>query len=347
MNKEKFTPISELGEFKLIDKITKGVHLAHDSTKQGIGDDAAVLGHSNKNQQLISSDMLVEGVHFDPTYTPLKHLGYKAVVVNISDICSMNGLATHAVVCLGVPAKYSVEHINELYAGIKMACKNYSIDLIGGDTTTSTTGLIINITIIGDAKAEIITYRKGANPNDILVVSGDLGAAYLGLQILEREKEIFNKNNSQPALSEYQYILARQLKPEARTDLVDIFHKLKIKPTSMIDISDGLSSDVMHICESSGVGVKIFEDNLPIAKETVAVAEELRISPTVCALHGGEDYELLFTIPASEYKKIEMVEEVKTIGHITSSREIEVVAKTGQSIDLKQEGWDSFLNKKK
>ena len=295
MKKSPFTPISS--EARLIKQITKHTKIKHESTKKGIGDDAAVLGSLKNGEQLLSTDMLIEGVHFDPAYTPLGHLGYKSIIVNISDICSMNGVPTHVLVSLGVPNKYSTEHIEELYSGVHKACQNYNIDLIGGDTTSSPTGLIISVTIFGDSEDRPITYRHGAGSNDILLVSGSLGGAYLGLQILEREKEIFNKNNkSQPVLDKYQHVLERQLKPEARTDAISIFKELKITPTSMIDISDGLSSDVAHICSSSNVGVKIFEDKIPISKESQRVCEELQISPTICALHGGEDYELLFTL---------------------------------------------------
>ncbi|MAQ31148.1 MAG: thiamine-phosphate kinase [Flavobacteriales bacterium] len=347
MAKKIFTPISSVGEFGLIDKVTNDIKPKHKSTIVGIGDDSAVLSQGNEEGRLITSDMLVENVHFDPTYTPLKHLGYKSIVVNVSDICSMNGVATHAIVCLGIPNKYSVEHITELYSGIKMACRNYNIDLVGGDTTSSSTGLIINITIIGEAQTNDITYRGGAKPNDIVFVSGDLGAAYLGLQILEREKQIFNKSDSQPELENYQYLLQRQLKPEARVDVVELLSKINVIPTSMIDISDGLSSDLIHICNASKIGFRLFEEQLPISPEARATCEELRISPAVCALHGGEDYELLFTVSPKEYKKIEKQNEIKAIGHMVEDRSFELVREDKSVIDLKSEGWDSFLSSKK
>ena len=346
MVKKNFTQISSLGEFGLINKLTSDIRPKHKSTIMGIGDDSAVLGQGNKEGRLIASDMLVENVHFDITYTPLKHLGYKSMVVNISDICSMNGLATHATVSLGIPNKYSVEHINELYSGIKMACKNYSIDLVGGDTTSSSTGLIISITILGEAQSKDITYRGGAKPNDIVFVSGDLGSAYLGLQILEREKQIFNKNHFQPELENYQYLLERQLKPEARVDIIELLGKINITPTSMIDISDGLSSDLTHICNASNTGFKLFEEKLPISLEARTTCEELRISPAVCALHGGEDYELLFTVSPKDYKKIEQQKQVKAIGHIAEICNFELVREDKSVIDLKSDGWDSFLSSK-
>ena len=344
----KFTPISEVGEFGLIEKLTKDHLNKHKSTKTGIGDDSAVLKDLKKHDRLISTDMLVEGVHFDPTYTPLKHLGYKSIVVNISDICAMNGVATHALVSLGIPNKYSVEHIEELYLGIKTACLNYNIDLIGGDTTSSGSGLIISITILGDAPEEKAAHRSGAEANDVIFVSGDLGAAYLGLQVLEREKRIFRDNEKvQPELNEYSYVLERQLKPEARVDIVNELKKQEITPSSMIDLSDGLSSDLRHICKRSNIGVKIFEDKIPISKETREVANELGVSPVFCALHGGEDYELLFTAPVSLHEKLKGIDSIKAIGHTTSEKDkIELITNANQSIDLTSEGWDSFFKPK-
>ena len=344
----KFTPISELGDFGLIDQLLKDNSNQHISTKKGTGDDSAVIEYLTKKKCLISTDMLAEGVHFDPTYTPLKHLGYKAIVVNISDICAMNGVATHALVSLGIPNKYSVEHIEELYSGIYTACKNYNIDLIGGDTTSSASGLIINITIIGEPSSKGLSYRSGAQVNDVVFVSGDLGGAYLGLQILEREKQIFMQDEkSQPELTQYSSILERQLKPEAQVIIIRELKKLEIVPSSMIDVSDGLSSDLRHICKESMVGVKIFENKIPISKETSQVANELNIDPLFCALHGGEDYEMLFTAPTSLYKKITQLSSITAIGHITSEQnKIELITSSEQEIDLSSEGWDSFLAKK-
>ena len=347
MTKKSFTPISTLGEFGLIEKLTKNIKTHNSSTQKGIGDDAAVLGPLSKSEQLISTDMLIEGVHFDPTYTPLKHLGYKSVVVNISDICAMNGQATHILVSVGIPNKYSIEHMEDLYEGIKLACKNYNIDLIGGDTTSSSTGLVISVSVFGKAKKQSITYRNGAKANDLLLVSGKLGAAYLGLQILEREKAIFKKNeNSQPFLDKYEHVLEKQLKPEPRTDVVTLLKELKIKPSSMIDLSDGLSSEVLHICNSSNVGAKIFENKIPVSKESKIVSDEFKINPTICALHGGEDYELLITISQKDYEKIKGSSSLTPIGHITSDKNIYLVADSGEEINLLKDGWDSFLNKK-
>lgn len=348
MMSNKFTPISKIGEFELISRILKNSSNKHKSTKKGAGDDSAVIENFAKKDHLISTDMLAEGVHFDPTYTPLKHLGYKSIIVNISDICAMNGIATHALVSLGIPNKYSVEHIEELYSGIHTACKNYSIDLIGGDTTSSASGLIISVTIIGEPSSTELSYRSGAQPNDIVFVSGDLGGAYLGLQILEREKQIFMEDQkSQPELTQYSPILEKQLKPEARVDIIRELRKLGITPSAMIDLSDGLSSDLRHICKASGVGVKIFENKIPVAEETSEVARELNIGPLFCALHGGEDYEILFTAPATLHQKITKISSIKAIGHITSDKnKIELITSSEQTIDLSSEGWDSFLVKK-
>ncbi len=349
MSAAKFTPISRLGEFKLIEKLVDGVSVNKKLTKLGIGDDAAVIPYLENRDYVISTDMLVEGVHFDSTYTPLKHLGYKSIVVSVSDICAMNGRATHALVSIAVPNKYSVEHIGLLYEGIKTACGNYGIDLIGGDTTSSSTGLVVSVTIIGEVESRNVTYRAGAKPNELLFVSGDLGAAYVGLQILEREKYIFDKNtNAQPELGRYEYILERQLRPEARIDIVDRFNKNQVLPSSMIDISDGLSSDAVHICNSSRVGVKIFEEKIPIAEATIKTANELNINPTICALHGGEDYELLFTAPIYLREKIESFDGVRAIGHITSkSEEVSLITTQGDVIDMASDGWDSFVKNKK
>ena len=343
----KFTPISELGEFKLINRVTKNLRINNNLTKRGIGDDAAVINSLNKKDCLISTDMLVEGVHFDSTYTPLKHLGYKSIIVNISDICAMNGKANQALVSLGIPNKYSVEHIEELYSGIRMACEKHHIDLVGGDTTSSSTGLIISITIIGECDPQDLVYRSGSKPNDLVFVSGDLGAAYLGLQILEREKQVFNNNQHfKPKLEEYKYILQRQLKPEARVDIIRAFKTKKIQPSSMIDLSDGLSSDIMHICRSSGVGVKIFENKIPISKQTKQTAKELGLDPVICALHGGEDYELLFTIPVNLHSKLKLINNIYPIGHTTSEKEkVELITNSGESIDLTTDGWDNFIKK--
>ena len=290
----KGTSISELGEFGFLDHITKDIAIQNESSVKGIGDDAAVINIKDKHQ-LVSKDLLVEGVHFDLAYTPLKHLGYKSVVVNISDICAMNGYPKQIIVGLAMSNRFTVESIEELYEGINLACKNYGIDLIGGDTTSSTTGLMISITILGEAKKEDITYRNGAKINDLVVSTGDLGAAYLGLQLLKREKEIFTDNPTiQPDLGGNEYVLKRQLKPEAGTKYLEILKEVNILPTSMIDISDGLSSEILHLAKASNVGITIHEEKIPIDYTVMNLANELKLNPIFCALNGGEDYELLF-----------------------------------------------------
>ena len=347
MSNIKFTPISKIGEFGLINRLSKNIIPKHTETKMGIGDDAAVLSISKDCDHLISTDMLVGGIHFDINYAPLKHLGYKSIVANISDICAMNGLPTHALVSIAVPNKYSVEMIEELYVGIKLACNNFSIDLIGGDTTASSGPLNISITMFGKSDSKKVTYRSGSKPNDVLVVTGNLGAAYLGLQILERENTIFKENNfSQPNLSAYSYLLERQLKPEPRIDVIKNFKKLNIIPTSMIDISDGLSSELIHLSNSSNLGLKVFADKIPIADETQKTSKELNLDPTVCALHGGEDYELLFTLSLKNYEAIKDNSAFSAIGHTTrESDKVELFTGENISINLKEDGWDHFRKK--
>jgi len=345
MDKTKFTPISNIGEFELINKITAGAQSTHKSTKLGVGDDAAILKFDKNNQHLLSTDMLVEGVHFDCAYAPLKHVGYKAVVSNISDICAMNGQATHILISLAVPNKYSVELITSLYDGIHLACKNYNVDLIGGDTTASPNSLVISVTVLGIGDKNWTVCRSGAASSDLVIVTGDLGAAYLGLQVLEREKEIFEKNNhSQPPLDEYAYILERQLKPEPRVDIIKWLRENNITPSSMIDISDGLASEATHLAKSSDVGIKIFEDRMPISEHTHKTAQELRLDPSMCALYGGEDYELLFTLPIKYHKQLMGVGDMHIIGHVTSKKNVvELIKENGDSINLTKGGWDSFL----
>lgn len=340
---ENRTEISELGEFGLIDHLTNSFHPRRGETIKAIGDDAAVLGNG-EDKLLVSTDMLVEGVHFDLMYTPLKHLGYKAVMVNVSDMCAMNAEATHITVSIAVSNRFSVEALEELYVGIKKACENYRVDLIGGDTTSSLGGLLISVTVIGKSKEAQISYRSGANEKDLLVVSGDLGGAYMGLQILEREKEVYREApGAQPELVGYDYILERQLKPEARVDVVKLLADLDVKPTSMIDISDGLASEVFHICKASDKGVMIFEDKLPIHAETKKAAEEFGINPTTCALNGGEDYELLFTISQSDFAKIENEQMMHVIGYMTAAEEgRNLIDKAGGLHPLKAQGWDSI-----
>lgn len=341
-NKER-TEISNLGEFGLIDHLTKNIELNNTSTIKGPGDDAAVLDFSGK-KMLISTDLLLEGIHFDLAYTPLKHLGYKAVQVNLSDIYAMNGLATQITVSLGLSSKFPLEAVEELYEGILLACKKYKIDVVGGDTTSSKQGLVISITSIGYADEADICYRNTAGEGDLLCVSGDLGGAYLGLQLLEREKKIFLENpNIQPDLEGKDYIVERQLKPEARADIVEMLRALGIKPTSMIDVSDGLSSEIIHICTKSEKGCSIYEEKIPIDPMTYETAREFNLDPTVCALSGGEDYELLFTVKQSDYDKIKFNPDITIIGHITDNASgINIISKSGNVHPLKAQGWNSF-----
>ena len=335
------TPLSDLGEFALIDLLTKDFSLQQPSSENGVGDDAAVIKPSDKNI-LVSTDMLVEGVHFDLAYMPLKHLGYKAVMVNLSDMYAMNGTATQITVSIAVSNRFSKEALEELYAGIYLACKNYKVDLVGGDTTSSTTGLIISITAIGTAQKP--AYRKGASPNDLLVVSGDLGAAYMGLQVLEREKEVFKANpNNQPDLDAYTYLIERQLKPEARKDIPELLAQLHVTPTAMIDISDGLSSEVLHLCKQSEVGCDLYEDKIPLDPQFISVCEEFNLDSTTIALAGGEDYELLFTINQDDYDKIKGNPNLTVIGHITDAASgAHIITRGGEKIALQAQGWKSF-----
>lgn len=337
------TDLSSLGEFGLIDHLMQDVEIENTSTKKSYGDDAAVIDHEDE-KTLVSVDLLVEGVHFDLTYMPLKHLGYKAAVVNFSDIAAMNGTPTQIVVGLAVSNRFSLEALDELYSGIKLACNHYNVDLVGGDTTSSKSGLFISITVIGKAKEEDITYRNGAAENELLCVSGDLGAAYMGLLILEREKAAFIANpNVQPDLEGNDYILQRQLKPEARKDIVENLKKFNIKPTSMIDISDGLASEILHLCKESKVGCQIYEDKIPMDVTTVQMAKEFKLVPSIAALNGGEDYELLFTIKQSDYEKIKQVKDVTVIGHMTSNvGEAVMVTNDNQIIPLQAQGWDAL-----
>lgn len=336
--------MDELGEFGLIDRLTEDFPLRNASSLKGVGDDAAVINHEGC-RTLVSVDLLVEGVHFDMTYTPLKHLGYKAAVVNFSDIYAMNGTPTQIVVGLGISNRYSVEALDELYAGIRLACEAYNVDLVGGDTTSSRSGLVISITVIGQAKEEDVVYRSGAKPNDLLCVSGDLGGAYMGLLILEREKAEYLANpNMQPQLSGFDYVLERQLKPEARKDVIARLKELGVKPTSMIDISDGLASEILHLCKDSGVGCQLYENKIPLDPSTAKTAKDFQIVPSVAALSGGEDYELLFTIDQKDYEKIQqMSEDVTVIGYMTADKGIaELITPDNHVIPLKAQGWNHF-----
>ena len=337
------TPISSLGEFGLIEKLTKDIKCKNKSTIKGIGDDCAVLD-IGKDFSLISTDMLVEGVHFDLAYSPLKHLGYKSIVVNVSDICAMNGKATHVTVSIAASNRFSVEALEELYLGINLACSKYNVDLIGGDTTSSMSGLMISVSVFGSVSKKNIAYRSGAKVNDLLVVTGDLGAAYLGLQLLKREKEIFKSNPSvQPDLSGNDYSLQRQLKPEAAVKYTKILNDLKITPTSMIDISDGLSSEALHIATSSKVGVRIHEEKIPVDYTVMNLANEFNLNPIFCALSGGEDYELLFSISQKDYEKIKKDPDFTIVGYVTDASEgNKFVANDGSVHDLTAQGWDGM-----
>ena len=345
-DKEKRTPISELGEFGLIDHLTSKIRIKNKSTKKGVGDDAAVIDHG-KDQIVVTSDILLEGIHFNLIYTPLKHLGYKAAVINFSDIYAMNSNPTQLIISLGISGKFVVEDIDLIYEGLYLACDNYDVDLVGGDTSSSLTGLTISITAIGYASEKDIVYRDSARINDIICVTGDLGAAYLGLQLLEREKKIFAEvHGAQPDLGNYEYVLRRQLKPEPRADVIKKLKEEKVRPSSMIDISDGLSSEILHICKSSGLGCKIYNEKIPLDKETEKLAKEFQIDPITAALNGGEDYELLFTVPLEDFEKIKGISFIHPIGHITEkSQGCNLITPDGVSVNIKAQGWNGFLEK--
>jgi len=341
-NQEK-TSLSELGEFGLIKHLTKHFKNEQSSTKKGIGDDCAVIASESK-ETVVTTDLLIEGVHFDLSYVPLKHLGYKAVVVNLSDVYAMNAEATQITVSIAVSNRFSLEALEELYAGIQLACDIYKVDLIGGDTTSSTKGMLISVTALGKANNEEIVYRSGAKPTDLIVVSGDVGGAYLGLQVLEREKEVFKVNpQSQPDLDNYSYIIERQLKPEARKDIPKLLKDLEVQPTSMIDVSDGLSSEIMHICSQSKTGCNIYEEKLPLDPQVISTCEEFNLDSTMVALSGGEDYELLFTVSIKDFDKIKGNPHLTVIGHITEENEgMNLITRANQQIALKAQGWNSF-----
>lgn len=335
------TELSELGEFGLIDRLTGDVEIQSPTTIAGIGDDTAVLDFGPR-QVLVTKDLLCEGVHFDLAYTPLKHLGYKAAVVSFSDIYAMNGQARQLLVGLSVSNRFSVEAIEELYEGLKLACRKYNVDLVGGDTTASASGLFISVTVLGDIEPGKAILRNGARPNELICVSGDLGAAYMGLLVLEREKRVFLANpGMQPELSGNDYVLQRQLKPEARRDICGLLGKSGIVPTAMIDISDGLASELLHICRQSGAGCAVYEDKIPIDPQTLMLCEEFSLIPSVAALNGGEDYELLFTVPVADYEKVKAIDSVTVIGHITQAEEgCHLISTDGRQIPLKAQGWD-------
>ncbi|EDP72690.1 hypothetical protein FBALC1_16352 [Flavobacteriales bacterium ALC-1] len=337
------TPLSELGEFKLIEHLTEHFKVTQQSTVKSIGDDAAVL-RFDKKQIVVSTDLLVEGVHFDLSYVPLKHLGYKAMMVNLSDVYAMNATATQVTISIAVSNRFPLEALEELYAGIHTAAKLYNVDVVGGDTTSSTTGLVISVTAIGEVEEDKVVLRSGAKPNDLLVVTGDLGGAYMGLQILEREKEVFKVNpNNQPDLSMYTYIVERQLKPEARKDIVELLKELDVKPTSMIDVSDGLSSEVMHLCKQSNVGVDIYEDKIPLDPQVISTCEEFNIDSTTIALNGGEDYELLMTISQEDFPKIKGNPNLTVIGYMTDEdRGMHLVTRAEEKIPIIAKGWNAL-----
>lgn len=337
------TALAQLGEFGLINHITQNFTIQQQSTIKAIGDDAAVLDFKSK-KTLVTTDFLVEGVHFDLSYMPLKHLGYKAVVVNISDVCAMNATPTQITVSIAVSNRFPLEAIEELYEGIRLACQFYKVDLIGGDTTSSTTGLLISVTALGEANKSEIAYRSGANENDLLVVTGDIGSAYMGLQVLEREKQVFLVNpNNQPDLENYSYIVERQLKPEARTDVKDLLAKLNVQPTAMIDVSDGISSEIMHICKASNVGCNLYEEKLPLDPQFINVCEEFNLDSTTIAINGGEDYELLFTIAMTDFDKIKGNPNFTVIGHMTAQQEgMHLITRENTKLPLKARGWNAL-----
>lgn len=334
------TEISTLGEFGLIDHLTKNIKITQSTTKRGVGDDAAIIDNGDK-QTLVSTDLLLEGIHFDLVYTPLKHLGYKAAVVNFSDIYAMNGTPQQITISLGISKRFSVEDLEEFYAGVLLACSVYGVDLVGGDTSSSLTGFTISVTCIGIADSDKVVTRDGAKDTDLIFVSGDLGAAYMGLQLLEREKQIFaGQEEQQPDFSGKEYILERQLKPEARKDIVKFLAEHNIKPTAMIDVSDGLSSDILHICKQSNVGCKIFEDRLPIDYQTASMAETFNMNVSTVALNGGEDYELLFTVPLSLHDEAIAITGIHLVGHITSAEDgCVLITRDNQSMELRAQGW--------
>ncbi len=358
MQEKKRTEIATLGEFGLIKHLTEGIGLENESTRYGVGDDCAVLEYPSGKQILMTTDLLMEGVHFDLTYVPLKHLGYKAAMVNLSDVYAMNGMPRQMVVSVALGKRFSVEDMEDFYEGLRLACEAHHVDIVGGDTTSSLTGLAISITCIGEADKDSVVYRNGARDTDLVCVSGDLGAAYMGLQLLEREKAVFRQQSAearrpggaeseaglqtaQPDFSGKEYLLERQLKPEARRDIIEALAAAGIRPTAMMDISDGLSSELLHICSQSGVGCRIYEDRIPLDYQTAVMAEELNMNVTTCALNGGEDYELLFTVSLADYDKVSQMKDVKVIGHVTKpDLGCMLICRDGNEFELKAQGWN-------
>lgn len=340
--------ISQLGEFGLIDHLTENLPVNNKSTLKGVGDDAAVMHYESERDVLVTTDLLLENVHFDLTYVPLKHLGYKSAIVNFSDIYAMNGTPRQITVSLGISSRFTLEHIEELYAGIRHACERYGVDLVGGDTSASNQGLVISITCLGDALRDDIVYRDGAKPTDLICVSGDLGAAYMGLQLLEREKAAsVGMKDFEPDFAGKEYLVERQLKPEARRDIIAALAAAGIKPTSMMDISDGLSSELLHICNASKVGCRVYEDRIPIDYQTAVMAEELNMNLVTAALNGGEDYELLFTVPLSKHADVEKIDGVKVIGYVTEqSQGCALITRDDTEIPLEAQGWNPLAAEK-
>ena len=338
------TPLSALGEFALINRLKKNIANTQPSTVLGIGDDAAIIAPAAGQEVVVTTDLLVEGIHFDLSFCPLRHLGYKAVAVNVSDVAAMNALPTQLVVALSAGPRFTVEAVEELYAGIRLACEAYGVDLVGGDTTASRGGLTLAITVLGEAPAGGAVRRSGGQPTDLLCVSGDLGGAFLGLQVLEREKQAFLADpDTQPELANYEYVVQRQLRPEARLDIVHELRELGVRPTSMIDISDGLASEVLHLCAASGTGARVFSEFLPLANPTLEAAAEFNFDPITCALNGGEDYELLFTVPVTDHEKLKNHPDITVIGHLTAPAEgANLITQAGQPGPLQAQGWTSF-----
>ena len=342
----KETEISTLGEFGLIEHLTRSFPVRNESTRRGVGDDCAVINYGNDRETLVTTDLLLEGIHFDLTYVPLMHLGYKAIVVNLSDVYAMNGTPRQVTVSLGISKRFTLEHIEHLYEGMRIACEHYGVDLVGGDTSASVTGLIISVTCLGEAAKEDIVYRNGARDTDLICVSGNLGAAYMGLQLLERERQVsaqMKDKDFEPDFSGKEYIIERQLKPEARRDVIAEMHELGIRPTAMMDVSDGLSSELLHICKDSGVGCRVYEDRIPIDYQTALMAEELNMNLVTAAMNGGEDYELLFTVPLADHDKVARMKTARLIGRITKpDLGAYMVTRDDQELEIRAQGWNAF-----
>jgi len=333
----KETEISTLGEFGLIEHLTRSFPVRNQSTRRGVGDDCAVINYGNDRETLVTTDLLLEGIHFDLTYVPLMHLGYKAIVVNLSDVYAMNGTPRQVTVSLGISKRFTLEHIEQLYEGMRIACEHYGVDLVGGDTSASVTGLIISVTCLGDAAKDDIVYRTGARDTDLICVSGNLGAAYMGLQLLERERQVSAQ------MKDKDFVIERQLKPEARRDVINELHELGLRPTAMMDVSDGLSSELLHICKDSGVGCRVYEDRIPIDYQTALMAEELNMNLVTAAMNGGEDYELLFTVPLADHDKVARMKTARLIGRITKpDMGAYMVTRDDQEIEIRAQGWNAF-----